>query len=181
MSSRRYILDLEKKLIFDSLKREITINGQAIRLGGRESDILKLLCDTPNTLITKDRLHVEVWGSVYVGDTSLTKAISNLRKALGQIRDARFEIKTVPKEGYIFIIDAILPDSLEEPLLVPIADLKAESTALKAESTAVKPSKRFKARTLLDYITSALEFRVVYLVILSCFISSSLTMFFITS
>lgn len=142
---------------------------------------MKLLCDTPNTLITKDRLHVEVWGSVYVGDTSLTKAISNLRKALGQIRDARFEIKTVPKEGYIFIIDAILPDSLEEPLLVPIADLKAESTALKAESTAVKPSKRFKARTLLDYITSALEFRVVYLVILSCFISSSLTMFFITS
>lgn len=176
MSGRRYILDLEKKVIFDSLKREITINGLPLRLGGRESDILKLLCDTPNTLITKDRLHVEVWGSVYVGDTSLTKAISNLRKALGQIRDARFEIKTVPKEGYIFIIDAILPDSLEEPLLVPIADLKTDSTAVKPPSR-----QRLKARSLLDYIKSALEFRVVYLVILSCFISSSLTMFFTTS
>ncbi|EJL6463947.1 winged helix-turn-helix domain-containing protein, partial [Vibrio cholerae] len=105
MNNKRYFLG--NGITFDALKREIKVNKQLLRLGGRESEILKLLCENPNMVLTKEDIHIKIWGSIYVSETSLTKAISNLRKALSAIEDLCFEIKTIPKEGYILISDSI--------------------------------------------------------------------------
>lgn len=77
---RNYLLG--NQVIFDTLKREVLTTDKIISLGGREASILKLLCENANTVITKEEINDKVWGKVFVSETSLTKAISNLRKSL---------------------------------------------------------------------------------------------------
>ncbi|MBD1196679.1 winged helix-turn-helix domain-containing protein [Vibrio cholerae] len=100
---RNYLLG--NQVIFDTLKREVLTTDKIISLGGREAAILKLLCENANTVITKEEINDKVWGKVFVSETSLTKAISNLRKSLQLIDGVMCEIKTIPKEGYMLILE----------------------------------------------------------------------------
>lgn len=100
---RNYILG--KKITFNILTNEINDINQSLKLGGREAAILKLLCDSRNRTITKDELNERVWGKLLVSETSLTKAISNLRKSLESLEGIGCKIKTIPKEGYMLIMD----------------------------------------------------------------------------
>ncbi|EFP98450.1 putative transcriptional activator ToxR [Vibrio caribbeanicus ATCC BAA-2122] len=117
MTERNYALGCD--VIFDVLKREVISNHRLERLGGRESAILHLLCERANQVITKDEMHEKVWGKVLVSETSLTKAISNLRKVLACFDTLECEIKTVPKEGYLLIIeDSLINQSVDDILYV---------------------------------------------------------------
>lgn len=100
---RNYLLG--NQVIFDTLKREVLTTDKIISLGGREAAILKLLCENANMVITKEEINDKVWGKVFVSETSLTKAISNLRKSLQLIDGVMCEIKTIPKEGYMLILE----------------------------------------------------------------------------
>lgn len=100
---RNYLLG--NQVIFDTLKREVLTTDKIISLGGREAAILKLLCENANTVIAKEEINDKVWGKVFVSETSLTKAISNLRKSLQLIEGVMCEIKTIPKEGYMLILE----------------------------------------------------------------------------
>ncbi|ASU21834.1 transcriptional regulator [Vibrio qinghaiensis] len=76
-----------------------------VRLGSNESRILLLLCERPNEVITRHELHEFVWREqgFEVDDSSLTQAISTLRKMLkDQTKSPEF-VKTVPKRGYQMI------------------------------------------------------------------------------
>ncbi|MCF5857735.1 winged helix-turn-helix domain-containing protein [Aeromonas veronii] len=101
---RNYVLG--NQIVFDVLKREVVSPTQTIMLGGREAAILKLLCMHSNEVISKEQIHQQVWGKVLVSETSLTKAISNLRKSLVRIESLSCEIKTIPKEGYMLICES---------------------------------------------------------------------------
>ncbi|OXX32625.1 hypothetical protein B9J90_16830 [Vibrio sp. V09_P4A23P171] len=166
MNDRRYFLG--NGIIFDSLKREIIVNEQLLRLGGRESEILKLLCENPNMVLTKEDIHIKIWGSIYVSETSLTKAISNLRKALLVIENLCFEIKTIPKEGYILISDsitALLPEESPEVLDEIERDSSNYSKVLKQESN-----------VNIGYFRASQELRLMFFVLLSAMFSSSMTL-----
>ncbi|KOO12496.1 transcriptional regulator, partial [Vibrio xuii] len=56
-------------------------NNETIHLGSNESRILRLLCDKPGEVITRNDLHDFVWRmqGIEVDDSSLTQAISTLR------------------------------------------------------------------------------------------------------
>ncbi|MDR5014416.1 MULTISPECIES: winged helix-turn-helix domain-containing protein [Aeromonas] len=86
-------------------KREIQTEAGITKLGGRESNILLLLLDTPNTLLSKQFINDKVWGNVLVAETSLTKAISNIRKALALHSDIDCELKTFPRQGYMLAVE----------------------------------------------------------------------------
>ncbi|EGQ7831601.1 hypothetical protein FMH16_04295 [Vibrio vulnificus] len=101
---RNYVLG--NQIVFDVLKREVASPAQTITLGGREAEILKLLCLHANEVISKEHMHRKVWGKVLVSETSLTKAISNLRKSLARLESLSCEIKTIPKEGYMLICES---------------------------------------------------------------------------
>ncbi|MBS0044980.1 winged helix-turn-helix domain-containing protein [Shewanella sp. M16] len=96
---------LGHQISFNPLKRQIYKNEHVVNIGGRESSILKLLCDDVNSVVRKECIQQTVWNNVYVGETSLTKAISNLRKSLCLFDGLTCEIKTVSGEGYVLIID----------------------------------------------------------------------------
>ncbi|MCV5231527.1 transcriptional regulator ToxR, partial [Escherichia coli] len=58
--------------------------NEVVRLGSNESRILLMLAERPNEVLTRNELHEFVWREqgFEVDDSSLTQAISTLRKML---------------------------------------------------------------------------------------------------
>lgn len=78
---------------------------------GIEPKIMAVLCvlaGEPGRVFTRAELIDTVWGAEFGADESLTRAISHLRKALGDTRNEPAVIETIAKRGY-----RLLPSSLE--------------------------------------------------------------------
>ncbi|MEW4448112.1 transcriptional regulator [Qipengyuania sp. JC766] len=87
----------------DTANRRLLQDGHPIDLSARYFDVLLLMTRHPGELLSKDRLHREVWKGIPVTDDAITQAIRALRKALSDDASAPRYIETVPKHGYRFI------------------------------------------------------------------------------
>ena len=77
--------------------------GQERVIGAQNMALLQFLAARPNELVSREQLLQEVWRGVIVNDNTLSKAIAELRKALGdESKQARY-ILTVPRRGYRLI------------------------------------------------------------------------------
>lgn len=65
--------------------------------------LLAVLAKNPNAVMTREALITEVWGVEFGGDERLSRAISLLRKALGDTRGQHSHIETIPRTGYRLI------------------------------------------------------------------------------
>jgi len=85
---------------------------------GIEPKIMAVLCvlaAEPGRVFTRAELIDTVWGAEFGADESLTRAISHLRKALGDSRggETRSEpavIETIAKRGYRLLPDVLIPE-----------------------------------------------------------------------
>ena len=68
--------------------------------------VLEVLVDNKDQVLTRSDLIEAVWGVEFGGDERLSRAISLLRKALGDSRGEAKYIKTIPRRGYRFIAEA---------------------------------------------------------------------------
>lgn len=82
-------------------ERMLSRDGVALSLTPKTFSTLLVLLGNAGRLVEKDELRNQVWGDVHVDESVLTKAISDLRKALGQPESGVW-IETVPKFGYRF-------------------------------------------------------------------------------
>jgi TolB-like protein/DNA-binding winged helix-turn-helix (wHTH) protein len=80
-------------------RRELLADGQPIKLGGRDFDVLMALIGASGTVVSKDELLSRVWTGRIVEENTLQGAISGLRRAFGEDRDL---IRTVAGRGYQF-------------------------------------------------------------------------------
>ncbi|HET6235154.1 MAG TPA: winged helix-turn-helix domain-containing protein, partial [Acetobacteraceae bacterium] len=80
-------------------RRELLVDGQPAKLGGRAFDVLMTLIDARGAVVTKDALMDLVWPGRVVEENNLQSQISALRAALGPDRDL---IRTVSGRGYQF-------------------------------------------------------------------------------
>lgn len=87
----------------DPANRLLCRGNAPVELGGRYLDALVMLASAPGELITKDRLHNEVWRGIPVTDEALSQAIMALRRALGDDAARPRFIETVPRHGYRFV------------------------------------------------------------------------------
>jgi TolB-like protein/Flp pilus assembly protein TadD len=83
---------------FDTLT--IDREGHAHPVEPKVMDVLHLMSQNAGSVLTRDELIEGVWGAEYGGDERLSRAISLLRKALGEKRGSGEFIQTVPKRGY---------------------------------------------------------------------------------
>ncbi|NGZ15095.1 transcriptional regulator [Vibrio aestuarianus] len=125
---------------FDTLKREIVTAKERVILGGREAAILHMLCLSPNQVVEKEEINNTVWKGIVVGETSLTKAISNLRKSLKSTPGIKCEIQTVPKTGYMLIVDDV--DKFNSSSIA-LPEVSASLTSLPARKNTEIKKKRF--------------------------------------
>jgi predicted ATPase/DNA-binding winged helix-turn-helix (wHTH) protein len=81
-------------------RRELLVDGQPTKLGGRAFDILMVLIEARGVVVAKGALMERVWPGLVVGENNLQSQISALRVALGPDREL---ILTVAGRGYQFI------------------------------------------------------------------------------
>jgi DNA-binding winged helix-turn-helix (wHTH) protein len=102
--------------VLDTLNGTLTRDGRDIPVSRNALELLyRFLRDPPRSLITKETLLADVWPGVTVGDSSLFRAISDLREALGDTDPAHpVYIETRHRKGYCFIAEAVaLPDEAQ--------------------------------------------------------------------
>lgn len=98
---------------------EIRKAAQTVRLQPRQMDLLVRLSSQPGEVIPRDTLLRDVWPHDSVNDEVLSRAIAELRTALGDsARDPRY-IETIPKRGYRLVADTATKQSPRwRPLVV---------------------------------------------------------------
>jgi Tol biopolymer transport system component len=86
----------------DAAEHRLLRDGQPVLLTPRVFDVLRVLVENAGHLVEKDRLLKEVWNDAFVEEANLNRAVSVLRKALGESPAERY-IETLPKRGYRFV------------------------------------------------------------------------------
>jgi DNA-binding winged helix-turn-helix (wHTH) protein len=74
--------------------------------------VLALLATHRGRVVTKERILQNVWADTFVGDEVLSRAISELRRVLGDNAKSPKFIQTIPKGGYRLIAPVVI-DELE--------------------------------------------------------------------
>lgn len=90
--------------------RVISGPGGTVQVEPRVMQVLVVLCETPGSVVTRDTLLDRCWGGVFVGDDSLNRAISGVRRAAATVGDGSFRIETVPRTGYRLVELQVPPD-----------------------------------------------------------------------
>jgi DNA-binding winged helix-turn-helix (wHTH) protein/Tfp pilus assembly protein PilF len=88
---------------FDQAGCRLYRDSSPIDLPPRLLDLLALLVARPGDLMAKDDLIAQVWPGVFVTDNSLTRAVSELRRSLGDVAEEPQYIQTVARRGYRFV------------------------------------------------------------------------------
>lgn len=78
-------------------------NGQPLHIEPKALQVLILLLERREGVVTKQELLDAAWPGVTVTENALTRAVAQLRKTLGDVADAPRYIETVPTRGYRFI------------------------------------------------------------------------------
>lgn len=88
---------------FDSKLRSISRNGEKQKLSPKEADLLKLLCEHKNELLSRETALRKIWGEDgYFTARSMDVFITKLRKYLKD--DSNIEIKNIHGSGFILEI-----------------------------------------------------------------------------
>lgn len=89
------------RFTFDSDTRELLEDGRRLHVSPKAFDVLRLLLEQRPKVVSKTELYDRVWAGVFVGDANLSVVIAEIRRALGDSKDAKL-IRTVHRVGYAF-------------------------------------------------------------------------------
>lgn len=93
-----------------------TANDRPVELRRKALEVLLMLGEQAGHVVDKDTLMARVWPGVVVGDDSLTQAVVEIRRVLGDA-DRRL-LRTVARRGYL-----LQPSGVETAVLLSIAVL----------------------------------------------------------
>ncbi len=121
---RRYRFD---DVIVDRGRFHVEKGGQTKTLTPRAFDLLAYLLEHRDRVVEKQELFERVWRGEFVTDNALTRAIKEIRQAIGDEADSPRYIETVHKRGYRFIYPV---DGLRDRLLGGVASGQITSIAV---------------------------------------------------
>jgi DNA-binding winged helix-turn-helix (wHTH) protein len=109
--------------------------SESIHIEPKIMDLLVFLAGQAGQVVPKTRLIDEVWRTEFIADSALTRAVGELRRALGETaRDPRY-LETITKRGYRLIAPVEYlgePPTVEktETLAIPCAVMEGEREIL---------------------------------------------------
>lgn len=90
-----------KNIILNQDTREVFVDGRNVYFTSKEFDILMLLIQNPNKVISKEKIFREVWHEDYCIDTqTVTVHIKNIRKKIKEVNPITPTIETVWGIGF---------------------------------------------------------------------------------
>lgn len=87
----------------DTLKRQLSYNGEVLPLASKAFDTLVLLISNSGETVSRNELIDTIWADTAVEENNLTQQISTLRKVLGEHPGDHNFIVTVSGRGYSFV------------------------------------------------------------------------------
>ena len=99
-------------VVVDCEKFRIQKGDQIRTLSPRSFDLLVYLIEHRNRVVEKQELFEHIWKESFVTDNALTRAVKDIRRAIGDDADAPRYVETVPKRGYRFIAEVKTPDEI---------------------------------------------------------------------
>jgi TolB-like protein/DNA-binding winged helix-turn-helix (wHTH) protein len=103
----------------DTARRILARDGRPLGISSRAFDILVLLVEHRDRVMTKDEIIARVWRGVVVEENNLAVQVSALRRALGEADLDAPLILTVPGTGYRFV--GQVSPAAREPGVAPVA------------------------------------------------------------
>jgi TolB-like protein/Flp pilus assembly protein TadD len=118
----------------DLRSRELRKHGMRIRIEEKPFQILELLLDHADQVVTRRTLREKLWPDTYVGyEHNLNTAVNKLRELLGDSAQSPRYIETLPRLGYRFIAPVTKPgrssSALEKKVLavLPFENLSRDA------------------------------------------------------
>ena len=103
----------------DVQRHVLTRDGEDVGLSPHLVDILIHLAERAGEIVTKDALLETFWPDVHVTENTLTRAIADIRKALGDAAAEPDFIQTVARRGYRFVAKLDRRSAETRPTAVP--------------------------------------------------------------
>ncbi len=89
---------------FEPVNYLLKNESQKITLTEREASLLKLFLDNPNTVLKREKILIELWGSDdYFLGRSLDVFISRLRKIIKE--ETHVRIENIPRVGFKLVVE----------------------------------------------------------------------------
>jgi len=92
--------------VADTVTRRLWREGHVVPITSKTFDVLAVLLEHRDRLVTKDELLDRVWPDTVVQENNLARQVSSLRRALGQRPEEGDYILTIPGQGYRFVAPA---------------------------------------------------------------------------
>lgn len=86
---------------------EIRVAGKRVKLEPKVMALLNYFAAKPNQVLTKEQILADVWPGTNVVDEALQRAVSILRKKLGDNQETPIFLETISKKGYRFLLKAV--------------------------------------------------------------------------
>lgn len=96
----RYLFD---NYVFDTDRRELHCDSEAIAIAPKVFDLLDFLIRNRDRVVSKEDLINAVWDGRSVSDAALTTRINAARGAIGDTGQQQRMIKTLPRKGFRFV------------------------------------------------------------------------------
>ena len=88
---------------------------EIVSLPPKTVEVLLALVVARGQVVTKQEILNKVWADTFVEENNLPHHVSQLRKALGEERNGRKFIETIPRRGYRFVASVNTPAEIESP------------------------------------------------------------------
>ncbi len=92
-------------------RREVRRAGSVVHLEPQAFDLLIVLIDHRDRVLTKNELLDGVWGHRFVSDANLTTRVKEIRRAVGDDGRQQHTIRNVRGRGYRFVADTEVTDA----------------------------------------------------------------------
>ncbi len=124
-------LDLRTKMLLRG--------GVYVPLTPKAFETLAVLIENSGRIVDKEELLRVVWPGTFIEESTVAKAVSNLRKVLGEDDQGRHYIETVPKRGYRFAVEVRIADPAAAAPAVIVQATHSGEGAAKDEEIAAPP------------------------------------------
>ena len=94
----------------DTRQFELRRSGQTVPVEPQVFDLLQLLIENHDRIVTKEELFEKVWDGRLVSDATLNSRINAARKAIGDNGTDQRLIRTAPRRGFRFVADVVGSD-----------------------------------------------------------------------
>jgi len=134
--------------ILDTESLELSKNGMLLHSEPQVIELLALLVENSNRLVSKDEINQSIWRGRIVSESALSSRIKSLRHLLGDTGKKQQYVRTVHKRGFRFVA-AVTPAELNDgalrsmsttkPQAIPMASPTDDSLTPSVETNIQKP------------------------------------------